>query len=103
MPTTLVSLRIDSELLEYLKQRAEQEHRSLSNMIVSILRDDSRQSSYSSEDIDMCFAKIGAFLAAHTNDDEARERYWNYVKLRESCYPIIYPENFDGREGTKGR
>lgn len=37
MPTTLVSLRIDNDLLEYLKQRAEQEHRSLSNMIVSIL------------------------------------------------------------------
>lgn len=37
MPTTLVSLRIDNELLEYIKQRAEQEHRSLSNMIVSIL------------------------------------------------------------------
>ena len=36
-PTTLVSLRIDSELLEYLKKRAEDEHRTLSNMIISIL------------------------------------------------------------------
>lgn len=39
MPTTLVSLRIDSELLKYLKKRAEEEHRTLSNMIVSILMD----------------------------------------------------------------
>ena len=37
MPTTLVSLRINDDLLEYLKQRAKQEHRTLSNMICSIL------------------------------------------------------------------
>lgn len=37
MPTTSVSLRIDNNLLEYLKERAEHEHRSLSNMIISIL------------------------------------------------------------------
>ena len=40
VPTTLVSLRIDNDLLEYLKQRAEQEHRSLSNMIISILMEE---------------------------------------------------------------
>lgn len=37
MPTTSISLRIDNDLLEYLKVRAEAEHRSLSNMIISIL------------------------------------------------------------------
>lgn len=40
MPTTLVSLRINDDLLEYLKQRAEQEHRSFSNMIISILMEE---------------------------------------------------------------
>lgn len=40
MPTTFVSLRIDSVLLEYLKQRAEQEHRSLSNMVIFILMEE---------------------------------------------------------------
>ena len=37
MPTTSVSLRIDNDLLEYLKSRAEAENRALSNMIISIL------------------------------------------------------------------
>ena len=32
-----ITLRIDIELLEYLKKRAESEHRTLSNMITSIL------------------------------------------------------------------
>ena len=40
MPTTSVSLRIDNDLLEYLKQRAEQEHRSFTNMIISILMEE---------------------------------------------------------------
>ena len=37
MPTKLISIRIDTQLLAYLKERAEKEHRSLSNMIVTIL------------------------------------------------------------------
>jgi uncharacterized protein (DUF1778 family) len=39
MPTQVISLRIDTELLEYLKERAEREHRTLTNMITSILLD----------------------------------------------------------------
>lgn len=39
MPTKMVSLRIDTELLEYLTERAESEHRTLSNLIISILLD----------------------------------------------------------------
>ena len=39
MPTKQVNLRIDEELLAYLEQRAEREHRTLSNMIISILLD----------------------------------------------------------------
>lgn len=39
MPTKMVSLRIDEELLEYLTERAKSEHRTLSNLIVSILLD----------------------------------------------------------------
>jgi hypothetical protein len=94
-PSTLVSLRIDNDLLEHLKQRAEEEHRSLSNMIVSVLDDSKRvPPCYSQEDIEKCFAKIGAYLSAHANDDEAREIYWQFVKTREACYPIIYPEKF---------
>ena len=37
MPTKLISIRIDTQLLAYLKERAEKEHRTLSNMIVAIL------------------------------------------------------------------
>ena len=38
MPTKAVNLRIEEELLEYLKERAEKENRTLSNMIVTILQ-----------------------------------------------------------------
>ena len=37
MPTKAINLRIDTELLEYLQKRADKEHRTLSNMIISIL------------------------------------------------------------------
>ena len=37
MPTKMISVRIDEDLLEYLQDRAEKEHRTLSNMIVSLL------------------------------------------------------------------
>ena len=40
MPTKAINLRIDTELLEYLQKRADEEHRTLSNMIISILLDD---------------------------------------------------------------
>lgn len=37
MPTKSITIRIDEDLLKYLTERAEQEHRTLSNMIISIL------------------------------------------------------------------
>lgn len=37
MPTKAVNIRMDVELLAYLQERAEKEHRSLSNMIITIL------------------------------------------------------------------
>ena len=40
MSTKLVSIRIDTELLDYLQKRAEKEHRTLSNMIVTILSEE---------------------------------------------------------------
>ena len=40
MPTKAINLRIDTELLEYLQKRADKEHRTLSNMIISILLTD---------------------------------------------------------------
>lgn len=40
MPTKLISIRVDKNLLAYLTDRAEKEHRTLSNMIVSILIDE---------------------------------------------------------------
>ena len=39
MPTKSIALRIDTDLLNYLESRAEKEHRTLSNMIISILLD----------------------------------------------------------------
>ena len=43
MPTKSIGLRIDEDLLKYLEQRAEHEHRTLSNMIISILLDAKEQ------------------------------------------------------------
>ena len=37
MPTKSITIRMDDDLLKYLTERAEQEHRTLSNMIISIL------------------------------------------------------------------
>lgn len=43
MPTKQIALRIDDELLAYLEARANKEHRTLSNMIISILLDAKEQ------------------------------------------------------------
>ena len=40
MPTKMISVRIDTELLDYLQKKAEFEHRTLSNTITSILQND---------------------------------------------------------------
>lgn len=37
MPTKGITIRIDKDLLDYLQERADKEHRTLSNMIISIL------------------------------------------------------------------
>ena len=37
MPTKSISVRVDEDLLKYLTERAEKEHRTLSNLIISIL------------------------------------------------------------------
>jgi hypothetical protein len=37
MATKSITLRIDKDLLDYLQERADKEHRTLSNMIISIL------------------------------------------------------------------
>ena len=39
MPTKMVNIRVEEELYKYLTERAEKEHRTLSNMIISILLD----------------------------------------------------------------
>lgn len=39
MATKAVNIRVDEELYQYLQDRAEKEHRSVSNMIISILLD----------------------------------------------------------------
>ncbi len=39
MPTRAVNIRVDEELYQYLQDRADKEHRTLSNMIISILLD----------------------------------------------------------------
>ena len=37
MPTKVITIRIEEDLLKYLTERADKEHRTLSNMIISIL------------------------------------------------------------------
>ena len=39
MPTKSIAIRIPDDLYEYLVNRAQKEHRTLSNLIVSILLD----------------------------------------------------------------
>ena len=39
MPTKQIALRLDEELIAYLEARAAKEHRTLSNMIISILKE----------------------------------------------------------------
>lgn len=39
MATKAVNIRVDEELYQYLQDRADKEHRTLSNMIISILLD----------------------------------------------------------------
>lgn len=40
MLNKIVNIRMNEELYDYLKDRAEQEHRTLSNLIISILSDE---------------------------------------------------------------
>ena len=40
MPTKSITIRIEEDLLEYLNDRAEEEHRTLSNMIISLLAEE---------------------------------------------------------------
>lgn len=46
MPTKSIALRIDTDLLEYLEARAAKEHRTLSNMIISILLDEKERTEH---------------------------------------------------------
>lgn len=39
MPTKVVNVRMDTDLLNYLQKRADAEHRTISNMIISLLLD----------------------------------------------------------------
>ena len=39
MPTKSIAVRLPDELYDYLVDRAEKEHRTLSNMIISLLLD----------------------------------------------------------------
>lgn len=73
-------------------------------MIVSILNDSKKSPAcYSIEDIEMCFAKIGAFLAAHANDDKTREIYWRFSETHQACYPIIHPKDEQEEGKLNGR
>ena len=40
MPTKAINIRLPEELYEYLQKRAEKEHRTLSNLVISILLDE---------------------------------------------------------------
>lgn len=57
MPTKVVNLRIDTELLAYLQERADREHRTLSNMIISILMTEMESEKTSASWLDVLKAK----------------------------------------------
>ena len=57
MPTKAINLRIDTELLEYLQKRADKEHRTLSNMIISILLTE-KECGYDSKRVDRRIKEI---------------------------------------------
>lgn len=92
MSTTSVTVRINDDLLSWLKSRAGAENRTLSNMINSILSDSFRSPSIHLDDVERSFAVVGAFLSAHANDDNTRQMYWDFATIRLKCYPIIYPK-----------
>lgn len=51
MTTTSVTIRIDNDLLKYLRERADNEERTLSNMIVSILSKEMKREKEGREDV----------------------------------------------------
>ena len=51
MPTKQMNLRLDTKLLEYLEMRAEREHRTLSNMIISILLEEMERKKGESDNV----------------------------------------------------
>lgn len=73
VPTTLVSLRIDNELLEYLRERAKAEHRSLSNMIISILVDERKRKNFKVADLFRQFTDDVKTLTEETSAQERKE------------------------------
>lgn len=51
MPTKNIGIRIDEDLLRYLEDRAKREHRTLSNMILSILLDEKAKDERHNHDV----------------------------------------------------
>lgn len=84
MPTKPISIRIDKELLDRLTARAEQEHRTLSNLITSILADSTQP--WSETD-------LWRFTAEHP--DCYVKSWGGYIGKRDGYEPYGYQIDFD--------
>lgn len=74
MATKAVNLRMDEELLNSLKERAEKENRTLSNMIVSILQKEMKIKTGVIQLDSEYISRNDAQKALHAHWDEV----WNY-------------------------
>ena len=86
MPTKPISIRIDTELLDRLTARAEQEHRTLSNLITSILADSTQP--WSETD-------LWRFTAEHPDCDV--ESWGGYIGKYDGYEPFGYSIECEGK------
>lgn len=90
MPTKAINLRIDTELLDYLQKRADYEHRTLSNMIISILQDDKERKS---DDLLIRAIKHQLYSRYMNRPEEVNtlfEMIDNLQSVRKQNYEMLY-------------
>ena len=86
MPTKSITIRMDDYLLKYLTERAEQEHRTLSNTIISMLLTEKENDTNRIRDAIAELYRHSADVLSNANDEE---KAIEYSKGIESAIRII--------------
>lgn len=90
MPTVLTSIRLPQELYEWLKDKAEKEHRTISNMLIAILIDekDNEQKKCKSCKWFMKLEQDGLFIdwCSHQNKQGATATLWSCKDWESNDY-----------------